>query len=97
MIVSISHHVLADVGAKVGGFDALRCLAWHVTQRIQLAVALISRHGVDRGEEGRGSEVSGDVGSRGGVSCALLAKRGARGRLMAAGATRARRHRRGAP
>ena len=72
-------------------------MAWHVTQRTQEAVALISRNGVARGEESRGSEVSGGVGSRGGVGCAILAKGGACGWLVAAGATRARRQRRGAP
>ena len=83
--------------AEVGGFEALRSFAWLVAQRVQQAVTLISWHGLDVGEKGRGSEVSRGVGSRGGVGCATLAKRGARGRPMAAGETRAHRRGRGAP
>ena len=87
---------MTGVSAEVGVFDALWCLAWHVAQRVQQAVELVSWNGVvDFGEEGRRSEVSRGVGSRGGVGCALLVKRGARGRLMPA-ATQARRRGRGA-
>ena len=82
VIVEVSHRVLTHVSAEVGGFEAIRCLAWLVAHRVQQAVTFVS---------------SRDVGSRGGVGCAILAKRGARGRLMAAGATRAHRRGRGRP
>ena len=81
----VSHRILTEVSAEDWGFEALSCLALHVAQRVEQAVALASWYGLESGEEGRRSEVSRNVKSRGGVGSALLAKLRARGRLMAAG------------
>ena len=69
--------MLTGFGAEVGGFSAIRSLAWRVAQRVQQAVALVTWHGVDLGVDGPRSGAPGDVGLRAGVDCAILAGRGA--------------------